>query len=334
MEAASITVPESETDTFAPNWEGLDLHKMAAEVVAVNARHVHGEVISGFGMKDKARVFVDLIRSAMFPNIYDTHIVREQHYQNVAVNKFGQAAVLLDCMIAELLVNACELKMKSADCCRCKQQARRLTIQFMNQLPKIASVLDTDIVAAYNGDPAALSHEEILLAYPGFEAVSIYRLAHEIYLLHVPLLPRVMTELAHGRTGIDIHPGATIGEYFFIDHGTGVVIGETCTIGDHVKLYQGVTLGARSFELDSSGNPVKGVKRHPDIEDNVVIYAGATILGGDTRIGHDSTIGGNTWLTHSVPPNSIVYNAAPSPIVKRDNEPESEKGEDTTKEQK
>ena len=154
--------------------------------------------------------------------------------------------------------------------------------------------------------------------YPGFEAISVFRLAHELYKMKVPLLPRVMTELAHGRTGIDIHPGATVGQYFFIDHGTGVVIGETCRIGENVKIYQGVTLGARSFELDDDGNPVKGVKRHPDIEDNVIIYAGATILGGDTRIGHNSIIGGNVWLTHSVEPGSIVYNADPPPIIRSD----------------
>ncbi|MBS6510255.1 MAG: serine acetyltransferase, partial [Clostridiales bacterium] len=165
------------------------------------------------------------------------------------------------------------------------------------------------------GDPAAKNVEEILLSYPSVEAVSIYRLAHELFLLEVPLIPRIMTEYAHQLTGIDIHPGASIGSSFFIDHGTGVVIGETCVIGNRVKLYQGVTLGAKSFEVDEQGNPVKGVKRHPNIEDNVVIYAGATILGGDVTIGHDSVIGGNVWLVHSVPPYTTVYNAAPKPII-------------------
>ena len=146
-----------------------------------------------------------------------------------------------------------------------------------------------------------------MLAYPAFEAISIFRLAHKLYELRVPLLPRMMTEYAHKITGIDIHPGATIGEYFFIDHGTGVVIGETCTIGRHVKLYQGVTLGAKSFETDENGNPVKGIKRHPDIGNHVVIYAGATILGGNTRIGDNCVIGGNVWLTHSVGEGETVY---------------------------
>ena len=148
------------------------------------------------------------------------------------------------------------------------------------------------------------------------ESVTIYRIAHELVLLGVPMVPRIMSEYAHQLTGIDIHPGATIGQSFFIDHGTGVVIGETTEIGDRVKLYQGVTLGAKSFELDAEGNPVKGIKRHPNIEDDVVIYAGATILGGDVTIGRGSVIGGNVWLTASVPPYTTVYNAAPKPIMK------------------
>ncbi len=179
--------------------------------------------------------------------------------------------------------------------------------RFLHKLPQIKRTLLTDIEAAYNGDPAATSYEEIILCYPGFYGIMIYRLAHELYLLKLPLLPRIMTEYAHQKTGIDIHAGATIGDYFFVDHGTGVVIGETATLGSHVKLYQGVTIGAKSFELDENGNPVKGVKRHPDIGDHVVIYAGATILGGGTRIGDHSVIGANTWITSSVAPGSRVY---------------------------
>ncbi len=178
----------------------------------------------------------------------------------------------------------------------------QIVTQFLESLPGVRDLLTLDIQAAYDGDPAARYHEEILLSYPGFEAVMIYRFAHVLYALGVPVIPRIMTEYAHQRTGIDIHPGATIGKRFFIDHGTGVVIGETCVIGDNVKMYQGVTLGARSFDLDEHGNPVKGIKRHPDIEDDVIIYSGATILGGDTRIGRGSVIGGNVWLTHPSPP--------------------------------
>lgn len=301
----------------AADWSRLELPTLASELAGITAQHVTGEVISGSGMKHKTEIVLDLLRSAMFPNIYDTRRVHPSHYVRVAQQKLGEAAILLDCMIAELLVNSCELKVPERTVCAgCKKQARELTIAFMHKLPQVARLLNGDIDAAYDGDPAATSHEEILLAYPGFDAVSVHRLAHEMYRLDVPLLPRIMSELAHSKTGIDIHPGATIGERFFIDHGTGVVIGETCTIGREVKIYQGVTLGARSFELDADGNPVKGVKRHPDIEDKVVIYAGATILGGDTVVGKGSTIGGNVWLTHSIPPGSIVYNAAPSPIVK------------------
>lgn len=185
--------------------------------------------------------------------------------------------------------------------------AETLTDQFIHQLPYIKKMLLTDIQAIYDGDPAAKTKAEVILCYPGFYAIHIYRIAHELYRLSVPYIPRIMTEFAHEKTGIDINPGAVIGEYFCIDHGTGIVVGETATIGNHVKLYQGVTIGARSFDLDEDGNPLKGGKRHPDIGNHVVIYANATILGGDTQIGDDCVIGGNTWLLHSVPAGSKVY---------------------------
>ena len=174
------------------------------------------------------------------------------------------------------------------------------------KLPEIEALIRTDIQAAYEGDPAAVSTDEVILTYPAFPAITTYRLAHELYLLKVPVVPRMMTEIEHSRTGIDIHPGAAIGPYFFIDHGTGVVIGETTTIGEHVKLYQHVTLGAKSFELNPDGTPVKGIKRHPDVGDRVVIYSGATVLGGNTKIGHDAVIGGNTWVTSSVEPSETI----------------------------
>ena len=182
-----------------------------------------------------------------------------------------------------------------------------LTDAFLQRLPKILNLLETDIQAIYDGDPAAKTKAEVVLCYPGFYAICIYRIAHELYDLNVPYIPRIMTEYAHEKTGIDINPGAKIGEYFCIDHGTGIVIGETAVLGHHVKLYQGVTIGARSFEKDEYGNPVKGGKRHPDIGDHVVIYANATILGGDTHIGSHSVIGGNVWLLKSVPENSRIY---------------------------
>lgn len=174
-------------------------------------------------------------------------------------------------------------------------------------LPELRRIVQTDVQAAYAGDPAARSTEEIILAYPCVLVISLQRFAHQLYRLGVPLLPRMLTEYAHERTGTDLHPGARIGEYFFIDHCTGVVIGETASIGHHVKIYQGVTLGAKSFEVDADGNPVKGVKRHPDIGDHVTIYAHATILGGDTHIGAHSVVGANVWLLESIPQNSIAY---------------------------
>ena len=189
-----------------------------------------------------------------------------------------------------------------------EENAHETALKVMEDLPQILSVLKTDIRAAYEGDPAATSEDEVILTYPAFKAISIFRMAHKLYEMRVGILPRMMTEYAHKITGIDIHPGATIGRYFFIDHGTGVVIGETTTIGEHVKLYQHVTLGAKSFAVGEDGILVKGIKRHPDIGNNVVIYAGATILGGDTVIGDNAVIGGNVWLTHSVPDGAIITN--------------------------
>ena len=182
------------------------------------------------------------------------------------------------------------------------------TEELIDALPSILEVLKTDIRAGYEGDPAAKSMDEVVITYPAFKAIAIFRIAHKLYEMKVPMIPRVMTEIAHRVTGIDIHPGARIGRYFFIDHGTGVVIGETTVIGEHVKLYQHVTLGAKSFDLAEDGTPVKGVKRHPNIGNNVVIYAGATILGGDTSIGDDCVIGGNVWLTHSIEAGQTVTN--------------------------
>ena len=196
------------------------------------------------------------------------------------------------------------------------RDAKEIVAAFTARLPEVRRLVETDVTAAYEGDPAATSRMEVVMSYPGLYAVTVHRLAHELYRLKVPIIPRVMSELAHSKTGIDIHPGATIGERFFIDHGTGVVIGETCVIGRNVRLYQGVTLGGLSFEKDASGALVKGLKRHPNIEDDVVIYANATILGGETTIGAGSEIGGNVWLHASVPPNSRVYNNQPAPVIK------------------
>jgi serine O-acetyltransferase len=200
----------------------------------------------------------------------------------------------------------CEIMNATKACNNCDSE--RLAEAFFDELPDLYRLLNTDIQAIFNGDPAARSEFEVIRAYPGFFAISFYRMAHALHKYDVPLIPRILTEFAHSKTGIDIHPAAQIDEYFYIDHGTGIVIGETTQIGKHVKLYQGVTLGALSVAKNMADT-----KRHPTVGDNVVIYSGATILGGDTVIGHDSVIGGNVWLTNSVAPNSTVYH---TPMIK------------------
>ena len=231
----------------------------------------------------------------------------------------SEVPALVDSMLSRIsdrLLVEIEKSLRFARHPEPSERAKTLIMEALGRLPELRKAIRTDVEAAYQGDPAALSYEEIILAYPCVLAISLQRFAHVLYGLGIPLLPRMITEFAHERTGIDIHPGARIGTHFFIDHGTGVVIGETATIGDHVKLYQGVTLGAKSFEVDTKGNPVKGVKRHPGIGDNVTIYAHATILGGDTLIGANSVVGGNVWLLESVPANSIAYYKADDLVIR------------------
>jgi serine O-acetyltransferase len=204
-------------------------------------------------------------------------------------------------------------------CSHCEAKGHEVALKMLEAVPEIRRVMATDVRAAFDGDPAAKSHDEIIFSYPGIMAISTYRLAHTLFTMGVPLLPRMMTEYAHGVTGIDIHPGATIGERFVIDHGTGVVVGETTVIGNNVRIYQGVTLGALSLPRDA-GNQLRGKKRHPTIEDDVIIYSGATILGGDTTIGARSVIGGNVWLTESVPPDTKVLIESPRLIYKYGND--------------
>jgi serine O-acetyltransferase len=190
-------------------------------------------------------------------------------------------------------------------------KGQAMAISFLEKIPELREILATDVQAAYDGDPACRNQDEVIFCYPGLEAITVFRLAHELHEFGVPFIPRMMTEWAHKQTGIDIHPGATIGHHFFIDHGTGVVVGETTHIGNHVKIYQGVTLGALSFPTDTNGNLLRNMKRHPTIEDRVVIYANATILGGKTVVGHDSVIGSSVWLTRSVAPHTTVTIEAP-----------------------
>ena len=266
---------------------------------------------SALGMTGKMRVhsLVGILKSALFPGVYESFPDGDSVDVFISA-RLRDAGIELRSLVHTALKNVCP------DEDECALRADDISVEFLKRLPSIRALLNLDIQAAYEGDPAARGKEEIILSYPGFEAVMIYRLAHELYALGVPTIPRIMTEFAHQNTGIDIHPGAKIGRSFFIDHGTGVVVGETTTIGDRVKMYQGVTLGARSFDLDENGNPVKGIKRHPDIGDDVVIYAGATILGGDTVIGDRCIIGGNVWLTHSVAAGSKVYNTVSDPNIR------------------
>ncbi|MDP4092207.1 MAG: serine O-acetyltransferase EpsC [Bacillota bacterium] len=299
------------------NWLNNELPEVARSLEDINKNHFLNEKTIGLAGKENVYKVLHNLRSALFPGVYEKFPIDESRVNILIGNNLRTAAVELSSLIEKTLIEVCKLDDKEhQDCTICRDRANDITISLMEQLPKIREQLHRDIQAAYEGDPAALTSEEILLSYPSIDAISIHRIAHVLYQNNVPIIPRIMTESAHQQTGIDIHPGATIGEHFFIDHGTGVVIGETCKIGNNVKIYQGVTLGAKSFALDELGKPIKGVKRHPDIEDNVIIYAGATILGGDTVIGHDSVIGGNVWLTHSVPPYSVVYNSQPSPTIK------------------
>ena len=240
---------------------------------------------------------VDLIKdlqSLLFPGYYKSRSVTQE----------GLTGVSLLRKVENELITLIE---KTAHFCHNVPDEKATAKEFLSRLPRIKSLLLKDVEALYEGDPAAKSREEVLLCYPGFYAISIYRLAHELYALSVPLLPRIMTEYAHEKTGVDIHAGATIGEYFFIDHGTGIVVGETCVIGDHVKLYQGVTLGAKSFELDENGNPVKNIKRHPNIGNRVILYANATVLGGNTFVGDGCIIGASVWVTRSVAAGTTLY---------------------------
>jgi serine O-acetyltransferase len=265
--------------------------------------------------KDEVAVLCRAYLDGLFPLYYSS----EEQRSSAATGFLAQ----LDLQLAEQIVYALRFDLN----CGGKTMSSNLSdtateiVQTLRQkFPQLAQLLALDLQAAMRNDPAASGYEEILLSYPGVEAITVQRLAHELYLLKVPYMPRMMTEIAHSRTGIDIHPGATIDESFFIDHGTGVVIGETATIGKNVTLYHGVTLGAfnPTSRRDSGGELVRGLanKRHPDIEDNVTIYAGATIIGGDTRIGHHSIIGGNVWLTHSVAPYSRVAMREPELVIR------------------
>ena len=240
------------------------------------------------------------LMSLMFPGFHGEPLVHSSDLPDVTRSRIKS-------LHARMKPELCKSFGEALTGVAAETQAEEILTWFMAELGALRKVLWTDIDAAYEGDPAAKSYEEVIVAYPAVEAIAIQRMAHLLYQREVPLIPRLMTEWAHTRTGIDIHPGAKIGSHFFIDHGTGVVIGETCVIGSHVKLYHGVTLGARSFQKDEHGKIRKGGKRHPNVEDDVTIYPNSTVLGGETVIGARSTIGGNVFLVNSVPPDSLVF---------------------------
>ncbi|MEM7147798.1 MAG: serine O-acetyltransferase EpsC [Verrucomicrobiota bacterium] len=253
--------------------------------------------IDGANLASKRAVTViceDLLQ-LLFPGFHDEEPIHSDELASVTAERIERVMGRLATEVAKSLPeSAGESGVRDEVC------------EFMESLPEVRRLLSTDVEAAYEGDPAAKSFEEIIVSYPCIEAIAIQRLAHQLYRQEVPLIPRMMTEWAHDRTGIDIHPGAVIGSHFFIDHGTGVVIGETCVIGEHVKLYHGVTLGARSFPKDEDGRVVKGTKRHPNVGDGVTIYPNATVLGGKTTIGRGSTVGANAYLRGSIPEHSLV----------------------------
>lgn len=252
---------------------------------------------------DRLRELMELLKSVLFPSYFGDTFVEKSTLKYHVGTLLSRIQALLS---EEINRGFCfDCLNSESQCDHCLSDVPVIANRFLSKLPQIKELLNLDVVAAFQGDPAARSHGEVIFCYPVIKAMIHHRIAHALVELGVPLIPRIISEMAHAETGIDIHPGATIGSHFTIDHGTGVVIGETCIIGHHVKIYQGVTLGAKSFPLDEMGNPIKGIARHPIVGNNVVIYANATILGR-ISIGDNATIGGNTWVTRDVPANSKI----------------------------
>lgn len=280
-----------------------DVNRLVEKIIQDYEQSRDIDIVENFmhSSKDDIVKIIDQLQNIIFPGYYKNKNYRIYTVRNnlsmlledVLYNLSKQISIVLKYLPEHAGKEEKELLL----------EGERLSIQFLDRLTSVRELIHTDLLAAYEGDPAAFNKAEIIFSYPGLYAIMINRIAHELYLLGVPLIPRIMTEYAHAETGIDIHPGAALGRYFFIDHGTGIVIGETAIIGDHVKIYQGVTIGALSTR---GGQKLRGKKRHPTIEDNVTIYAGASILGGDTVIGHDSVIGGNAFITVSIPCNTRV----------------------------
>lgn len=263
---------------------------------------LHGEELPSV---QELRKIVEVIREIIFPGFYGNSGLSPQnlkYYTGVNINHLYE---LISTQILRGLCFECEDEDKQTCSQECMDRAMHVAREFIEKLPELRKKLATDVKATYDADPAATSIGEVIFCYPGIRAITNYRIAHELLKFRVPLIPRIIAEMAHSETGIDIHPRAEIGNYFTIDHGTGVVIGATSIIGNNVRIYQGVTLGAKSFPLDENGNPIKGIPRHPVLKDNVIIYSMATILGRIT-IGENSVIGGNVWVTHDLPANSKV----------------------------
>ncbi len=270
--------------------------------------HVDGAPIPSTEAVDR---IIHLARDLLFPGYFGEQSLEGEtllyHLGSKAKALYDELSFQIACSLRQI----CSELKEDGLCSRCVEDGREYALSLIEKLPAIRELLAGDVRAAYDGDPAATSFDEIVFSYPGLYAITVHRIAHELWKMKIPLLPRIMSEHAHSRTGIDIHPGASIGKNLMIDHGTGIVIGETTIIGNNVRLYQGVTLGALSFPTDEHGNIMRGHKRHPTIEDNVTIYANATILGGDTVIGKGAVIGGNVWITSSVPPNTTVILSPP-----------------------
>ncbi|MBT3286117.1 MAG: serine acetyltransferase [Victivallales bacterium] len=272
--------------------------------------------IDGANMPERAQVITALedLLELCFPGYTGRRPVTRAGLEFVVGDLVNEVFETLCPQVRRALAYRC--LVECCEGCDCTTQAEEAVLALFEELPRLRDMLKEDVAAALDGDPAAHSSDEVIISYPGLKAIAVQRIAHILYVAKIPLIPRVMGEYAHTETGIDIHPGATIGRAFFIDHGTGVVIGETAVIGDSVKLYQGITLGALSFPKDACGKLIKGAKRHPNIEDNVTIYAGATILG-DITVGSGSVIGGNVWLTETVPPNTKITIAPPNLSIRQ-----------------
>jgi serine O-acetyltransferase len=298
-----------------------DLDKLTQEILDSYAADKRTQRIGERALPSRGRIveIVGQLRELLFPGYFGAKELTEE---NVRYH-LGNLLVRLEADLADQ-INHCLCTARGSDGAAgsddCGRQAVGTAREFLSRVPKVRAMLAADAQAAFDGDPAAKSIDEVIYCYPGFYAMTVYRVAHELLELGVPLMPRIMTEYAHSVTGADIHPGARIGRSFFIDHSTGVVIGETTRIGDNVKLYQGVTLGAMSFPKDERGRLIKGLQRHPTIEDNVTIYANATILGGETTIGAGAVVGGNTFITESVTAGSTVASETPKLRVRNGDE--------------